>query len=197
MYQPQSFKENNQDKLYRFIETYSFATILAIRNNLPEISHLPLILDTENNCLRGHIARANPLLEHIEQGSAVTVIFHGPHGYVSPLWYKEPLDNVATWNYAVVHVAGKLVLSSQEELIKLLDQLQDKHDKDAGIDWNNPRINAKLAAIAGFRVEIKTITGKFKLSQNRSKADQLSIRDQFMSLNQELAILMTEHNQHS
>lgn len=195
MYQPQSFKENSQEKLYQFIEVYPFATVIAIVDNLPEISHLPLILDTENNCLWGHIARANPLLGYIEQSLVVTAIFHGPHGYVSPLWYNEPVDNVPTWNYAVVHVGGKFALSSQEELVILLDQLQDKHDELALIDWNNPKITAKLGAIAGFRINIETISGKFKLSQNRSEPDRERVQKQFMSLNRELATLMYEYSQ--
>jgi transcriptional regulator len=40
------------------------------------------------------------------------------------------------------------------------------------LDWENGEHVKKLAAIAFFRIEIKKIEGKFKLSQNRSDADQ-------------------------
>ena len=48
MYQPKSFIESDQDKLYSLIENYPFATLIGKKDGEIEISHLPLLLDREN-----------------------------------------------------------------------------------------------------------------------------------------------------
>lgn len=35
-------------------------------------------------------------------------MFHGPDAYVSASLYERPHEEVPTWNYAVVHVRGRL-----------------------------------------------------------------------------------------
>lgn len=191
MYQPKSFIESDQDKLYSLIENYPFATLISKKDGEIEISHLPLLLDRENGQLLGHIARANPLLEYILTGQLATAIFHGPHGYISPAWYQDPTDNVPTWNYAVVHIEGKLIATTEAELMKLLDQLYSLHDKsDLSINWQNPKISAKLNGIAGFKIKIEKMTGKYKLSQNRSFEDRRGVIRNLNKNNSELCDIM-------
>ncbi|AUR50786.1 FMN-binding negative transcriptional regulator [Aquella oligotrophica] len=191
MYQPKSFIESDQDKLYSLIENYPFATLISKKDGEIEISHLPLLLDRENGQLLGHIARANPLLEYILTGQLATAIFHGPHGYISPAWYQDPTDNVPTWNYAVVHIEGKLIATTEAELMKLLDQLYLLHDKSKmPINWQNPKISAKLNGIAGFKIKIEKMTGKYKLSQNRSFEDRRGVIRNLNKNNSELCDIM-------
>ncbi len=193
MYQPKSFIESDQNKLYSLIENYPFATLVAKKDAEIEISHLPLLLDRENGQLLGHIAKANPFLEYILAAQQVTVIFHGPHGYISPSWYHDPTDNVPTWNYAVVHIEGKLVATTESELVLLLDQLYLQHDEnDTPINWQNPKISAKLNGIAGFKIEIEKITGKYKLSQNRSFEDRSGVIRNLNKNNPELYAIMND-----
>jgi len=88
------------------------------------VTHLPLIhvADCEpHGTLVGHFARANPHAE-AAAGDESIAIFHGPHAYVSPSWYAEPAAAVPTWNYAVVHAHGRIVLArSPAETQALLD----------------------------------------------------------------------------
>lgn len=193
MYQPKSFIESDQEKLYSLIENYPFATLIGRKDSDIEISHLPLLLDRENGQLLGHIARANQLLEYILSEQQVTMIFHGPHGYISPEWYQDPTNNVPTWNYAVVHIEGKLIATTEAELMKLLDQLYLLHDKSKmPINWQNPKISAKLNGIAGFKIKIEKITGKYKLSQNRSTEDQGSVLKNLRETNPTLYAIMKD-----
>ena len=193
MYQPKSFIESDQNKLYSLIENYPFATLIAKKDAEIEISHLPLLLNRDNGQLLGHIAKANPFLEYIFAEQQVTVIFHGPHGYISPSWYHNPTDNVPTWNYAVVHIEGKLVAATEAELVLLLDQLYSQHDENnTPINWQNPKISAKLNGIAGFKIKIEKITGKYKLSQNRSIEDQESVMQNLQGINTELYAIMQD-----
>jgi transcriptional regulator len=61
-------------------------------------------LDPSGQRLQFHLARANPQVEALERRGRATVVFHGPHAYVSPRHYAAP--NVPTWNFAAVHVDG-------------------------------------------------------------------------------------------
>ena len=54
------------------------------------------------------MARANPQWQVFANHPEVLAIFHGPHTYITPTWYASP--DVPTWNYAVVHVKGRVQL---------------------------------------------------------------------------------------
>lgn len=175
MYLPPSFTESDSDKLCQFIADYPFATVIINNQNELEIAHLPLSLNATKDKLFGHIAKPNPLAKLLQANQKIKVIFHGPHGYISPTFYPEPIDQVATWNYAVVHVDGVIEQLDPDLLSAKLDELQLQQDAKYKIDWNNPHISRKLGGIIGFEIMIKSIIGKFKLSQNRSQDEQESI----------------------
>lgn len=109
MYVPASFKVEEIDVLYSFIEQFGFATLVTIRNGSPFATHLPLLLDRERGLLLGHVARANAQWENIE-GAESLAIFSGPHAHISPTWYlTQPA--VPTWNYTAVHAYGSVTLT--------------------------------------------------------------------------------------
>lgn len=175
MYLPPSFTESDPDKLYQFILDYSFATVIINNQDELEIAHLPLSLNAAKDKLFGHIAKPNPLAKLLQLNQKVKVIFHGPHGYISPTFYPEPTDQVSTWNYAVVHVDGIISQLDPNLLSSKLDELQLQQDTEYTIDWSNQHISRKLGGIIGFEITISKIIGKFKLSQNRTKDEQDSI----------------------
>ena len=106
----------------------------------------------------------------------VLCIFHGPHGYISPSWYVDP-GNVPTWNYAVVHAHGRAKLIRDTEGIEaILSKLVERHESQFENPWHyelpeEARVKL-IKAIIGFEIEISSIEGKFKLSQNRSAPDR-------------------------
>src|SRR5262245_999174 len=116
MYLPSLFAETNLTNLHELIDKYNFGTLFCNGpDGLPEIVHIPFVLDRtdgENGAVIGHVARANPVWRLFEGGMVVTVVFQGPHGYISPAWYTSRQE-VPTWNYAVVHVQGKAQLLAE------------------------------------------------------------------------------------
>jgi transcriptional regulator len=67
----------------------------------------------------------------------VTAIFHGPHGYVSPSWYTVK-KAVPTWNYAVVHVRGRVVrIDDSDGKERVLKSLIDHHDPAVPPQWDH------------------------------------------------------------
>jgi transcriptional regulator len=170
VYVPEAFREPDVEKLHAFVRDNSFGTLVSSTPDGPFASHLPFLLDAERNVLVGHMARANPHWQSLE-GQVALAIFEGPHGYVSPRWYKTPIA-VPTWNYAVVHARGRVTLIQDgERLLEILAETSRRYDPT----WPLPEGDyvPKLArAVVGFEMAIERLDGKMKLSQNRSTEDR-------------------------
>ncbi len=114
------------------------------------------------------------------------VIFQGPNHYVSPGWYpakKEHGKVVPTWNYIIVHVRGSIEWQhDQNWLRELLERTTHAHEHGRQNPWHvadapEEYVTRMLEAIVGFEIPIGAITGKWKLSQNRSSADRAGVAD--------------------
>ncbi|WP_063796496.1 FMN-binding negative transcriptional regulator [Chondromyces crocatus] len=137
MYTPSLFREVDQARLFEVIEANSFGTLVAqTQAGGLEISHLPFLLDREvgtRGRLRFHVARANPIWRAALDGGQVVSVFQGPHAYVSPRWYERPHEQVPTWNYAVVHVHGRVEGPLEPmEVRQLLDDMVVHYESEAG-----------------------------------------------------------------
>ena len=103
----------------------------------------------------------------------------GPHTYVSPTLYVEPLS-VPTWNYIAVHACGTLELIEDEPGKEgVLSALIAAHEPAYLEKWQSMPEEFRrsmLAAIVGFRIPITRIEGKFKLSQNRLEAERRNVQ---------------------
>jgi transcriptional regulator len=175
MYIPEAFKQSDPNKLYDFIENNAFGLLLSQVDGEPFASHLPFLLDRAalpHGSLLGHLALANPQWRQAE-GQNVLAIFAGPHTYISPSWY-EAEQVVPTWNYVAVHVYGTLhVVHDTETLATILRAFVERYEVglprpwqfEAGSDYSRKM----MKAVAGFRIDISRIEGKWKLGQNRPK----------------------------
>lgn len=146
-----------------------------------EIAPLPLLCDESAHELRGHLARANPV-SSAPDGTEVTVLFQGPHGYVSPTWYANPREQVPTWNYVFVRMSGVLSWLEPADTRRVLDDLCAKLEEPGGYSpaWVEPaQMDEMLREISGFRIRVRDVRAKLKLSQNRSPEDRERVRRQF------------------
>ncbi|RCW77001.1 FMN-binding negative transcriptional regulator [Saliterribacillus persicus] len=171
MYIPNHFKINDETTNYEIINQHSFATLISQHSGMPFATHLPLILNKENTYLYGHFARPNPQWEDLKN-QTVLAIFHGPHCYISPSWY-ETNKAVPTWNYVTVHVYGEIeLLEAEDELKDSLNEMVLKYeDPDSSYslqDLDTKFLQGMSKGVQGFKVKIKRIEGKSKLSQNHS-----------------------------
>ena len=181
MYLPKSFHETRPDVLHALMRDYPFATIVMHGNDGLVANHIPLELARDAS-LHGHVARGNELAK--ADGAEVLVIFHGVDGYVSPNWYPSKHETgreVPTWNYAVVHVHGRLrVVEDPAWLRQLLDRLTDRHEASQAKPWHvsdapEDHIEKMLRLIVGIDIAIERIEGKFKLSQNHPDANRAGV----------------------
>jgi transcriptional regulator len=106
-------------------------------------------------------------------------MFHGLHAYVSPSWYEVKPMAVPTWNYMAVHASGKARILTNDELELALHKLVDENETIFAQPWKlefTEIMREKLlGAIVGFEIELVNIEGKFKLSQNRMREDQIRV----------------------
>ncbi|KGM45746.1 FMN-binding negative transcriptional regulator [Neobacillus niacini] len=175
MYIPKHFTINNDEVIYDIIEKNSFATLFSQHNGEPYATHLPLQLNKEEGFLYGHFARQNQQWKDCV-GQNVLVIFQGPHCYISPSWY-ETNEAVPTWNYLAIHVYGELeIVEEEKEVFESLIDMVNKYEKpDSSYQLENVDENFIMGmsqGIVGFKINIKKIEGKAKLSQNHPTARQ-------------------------
>jgi len=179
VYTPRSYRNDDLAELHALIRHYNFATLFTHRGGESFATHIPFMIDGQRGrfgTLIAHMARANPHWSAFEGAAPSLVVVMGPHAYISPAWYEEQAT-VPTWNYAVVHATGtpRLVVETAS-LRAMVLRLVDNHEAPLGHPWNVGQaesvMDAELQAIVGFEIPIDRLEGKFKLNQNRSRADQ-------------------------
>lgn len=172
LYMPSAFAIRQREAALQLIAAHPFATLItALDGAEPQITHLPLLYRDE--ALWGHLARANPHAALLARGAPSLAVFHGPHAYVSPRGYETPAQHVPTWNYAVVHVAGRPELLDEAAARRLLDETTAHFDP--GFVSAEARVAQLLPAIVAFRMPVVRLDAKFKMSQNRSAADRAGV----------------------
>lgn len=177
------------------MERNSFAALVSVIDSEPFVTHVPLLLDRERQVLLGHLANANPQTAALFEGQQTLAVFQGPHAYISPRWYARP--NVPTWNYVAVHAYGRATRLDDAGLADLLERLTatNETDDDAwrGALFPADKLRKLRGAITGFALPIERLEGKYKLSQNRSRADREGAIDAVRDGgHEELAQLMSD-----
>lgn len=185
MYRVDHFVQADEKLLRAYLIEHPFAALVVTTPEGPSVDHLPMEFDPSlgsRGRLLGHIARANPLWRLFASAPvSALAVFNAHHAYVSPDWYASKLDDprvVPTWNYAAVHVTGRLSFFHDADRIgALLARLTERFESQRTSPWQLTDAPAEfiekmIAGVVGFEVEIESMIGKWKLSQNRSTRDQ-------------------------
>jgi transcriptional regulator len=166
------FLETDLDRMVALVQRHSFGLLVTSGAGL-DASHIPFTVarDGDGLLLTGHLAAGNKQCAQFDGGHAVAV-FGGPHAYVSPTWYvTQPA--VPTWDYAAVHVHGRLEPMAEDGDMRGMLRALSGHDPSFDVD----RLPADYMAgmmkgIRGFRLRSERIEAQWKMSQNRSAADR-------------------------
>jgi transcriptional regulator len=195
MYTPPMFKPDRAAAL-AFAEARGFGTVCAWDGTRPVASPLPFYLDYADDGTPHaafHVARGNPLIGLADGGSSWLLAVNGADAYVSPDWYVSP-DQVPTWLYQAVHLAGTVRKLSDEELSVQLDTLSAKFEGRLAPKpvWTSSkmtaaRLGAMKKAIVGLVMNVEEVEGSFKLNQHKSEADYVAIASALVQRNDEAA----------
>ena len=103
---------------------------------------------------------------------AATILFNGPHGYVSPA-QAGLRDWGPTWNYAQLTIAADVVFEpdgAHEALAALVDAMEGPKESGA---WSSAELGDRYAgmanAIVAFRAHVTAVAGRFKLGQDERR----------------------------
>ncbi|MBO6726489.1 MAG: FMN-binding negative transcriptional regulator [Rhizobiaceae bacterium] len=189
MYQPPHFIETDRSTLHALVRTYPLGLLISTTEAGPVADPIPFLLDPEigeNGRLRCHVARANPHWKLIagQPEKPVLIVFQGANAYVTPSWYETKRETgkvVPTWNYAIVQVRGTARV--MDDKAWLAQQIRDLTvTREAGLpepwaveDAPAPFIDAQLKGIIGIEIDIASIEGKWKVSQNRPISDRVGV----------------------
>ena len=189
MYVPKHFAEERTEVLHAAIQRAEFGTLVTLGEQGLIATHLPLLLEPADGplgTLYGHVARANSQWrDHVADVQALA-IFLGPHAYVSPAWYatkRETGKVVPTWNYLAVHAYGPLrTYDDPARLRAHVERLTRRQESGRADPWQasdapDDFIAGMLNAIVGVEMPIQRLEGKWKMSQNRPRADRLGAID--------------------
>jgi transcriptional regulator len=180
MYTPKFNQVSDRATLIEAMRAYSFAILFGPAGEL-RATHLPLLVmdEGEHGTLLGHFARANPHWAALA-GRETLVVFPGPHTFVSPTLYTEPLS-VPTWNYIAIHAYGNLeTIQDPDRKNALVEELIQVHDPAYLDRWRSMPDNSQtrmLTGIVGFHIPISRIEAKFKLGQNRNTDERRNMHD--------------------
>ncbi len=182
MYLPKHFSEQRPEALAAFVHTHPLGMLVTLDDGRPTVDHVPMLLEaTPVLRLRGHVARANAVATRVSTGAEVLAVFRGADHYITPSWYEaKQVDGrvVPTWNYSVVEARGRIRwFDAPEQLQAIVEALTRRHESGRAAPWavaDAPPdyIASMLKAIVGFEIEVQSMIGKFKASQNRSAADR-------------------------
>jgi transcriptional regulator len=180
VYIPNHFRNDNRAELLAFVNAHPFAVICSNAQEVPLATHLPFTIREENDklFLVSHFAKANPHAAALKENDRALVIFSGPNAYISPAHYEKK-ENVPTWNYIAVHATGIIhFLNSDTHKEKVLLDTIMNFDPEYKTQWDGlsqDYISGMMKGIVAFEIEVTNLEGKFKLSQNKTKAEQEKI----------------------
>ena len=177
LYIPKAHRVEDLKLLHDFMDEYAFVDLITSAPVL-RITHIPVILDRTAGIygkIFGHVSRQNPQSQAFDGRQPGVIVFRGPHGYISPMWYAKK-EAVPTWNFAVVHATGRpAAITDKAALRSLLGRLIERFESDesSGYDFSKlseSTVTPMLGGIVGFEMQIEFLEGKFKLGQERSDA---------------------------
>ncbi len=192
MHAPVHFRVDDQAELAAFIEGRRFGALVLAHESGPQAAHIPMILNRDAGgkvvSLEGHVARNNPVAAIAARPVRALAIFTGADAYVTPSLYLSKREHgrvVPTWNYVAAQVTGVAeAFSDAGALLKQVSRITDMMEQPTAAPWKvsdapDDYVARMLNAITGVRLQVESIEGVRKLSQNRAEGDRAGVLNGF------------------
>ena len=184
VYNPPAFAQD-EDASWAIVERAGAATLVAATPSGLSSVLVPVVVENRER-LYAHVARANPWWREVESGGEVLALFLVADAYVSPSYYPSKAEQpavVPTWNYVLAEVHGTLRVHDDAAWVEsqaraLVDRFEAGRDPRWRADDAPAGYLAKMVrGIVGLEIEVTSIEGKAKLSQNRDARDVVGVRE--------------------
>lgn len=182
---PSSVFHTDEQAARAIIAQSPLATIAANGPNGPIVAVVPLVWSEDGASLIGHVGRANAFWQNLQGDTpSVTAVFRSDDAYVSASAYPSKAEHgrvVPTWNYIAAEARGRLSFKTDLSEIRasvsaLSDQMEAERAASWGVDDAPSAYIDKLAtAIVAFDIEVTSLRGVRKLSQNKTASDRAGV----------------------
>lgn len=191
MYPPPYYHTSNRAQLQAFLQQHYFGLLLTGHGGL-SYTPLPFLFDWQMGADKAycHLARNNPQLSQLD-GLEVRVVIQGPHAFVPASCYQQQ-PAVSTWNYALVELTGTARLLDAEQTLALVRK-QEAHSAPAMLQAADYQ-QRLVKAIVGVEINLSSVTGRFKLSQNKAPAEQQAVIDYLQQTEQPATVWQLMQN---
>jgi transcriptional regulator len=202
MYIPKVNEETRIPVLDQHMRSHPLASLVTMGVSGLFATHLPVVLHRKSDTdavLRCHMSRANRQWREYDASIPALAIFAGPQHYITPAWYPEKAATgkvVPTWNYAVVHVYGRLkVIEDPTWLLTHLSSLTDTHEASFPAPWSindapAGYVETIAKGIVGIELAIERTEGKWKVSQNQTEQARMAVAEGLTELDTEASLAM-------
>lgn len=201
MYIPEHFAAPSAEAIVKLIHDFPLAHLLTGLDAAGDqpmgltINPVPMVLAPSESPgsavkiepgarLWAHVARANPMWQTLADKPQAMALFNGPSAYITPNAYPSKQTThrvVPTYNYTTVQLTGQLMVHHDPEMKQqIVTHLTQHHEANQAVPWsvNDAPIDylqAMLKAIVGLEFTVHSVQAKWKVSQNRSSADQAGV----------------------
>lgn len=176
---PAHFGEDDGGIVLELVRGAGFGHLVVKGGDGLTSTPMPFLVDDELTSVRAHLARANPIWRAAPCDALLIVPI--TDAYVSPNWYPSKAEHgrvVPTWNYEVVHLAGRLVPHDDDAWIAgQIGELTERNESSLPTPWAvtdapDDFVAKQRRAIVGIELQVHDVQAKRKLSQNRDEADR-------------------------
>jgi transcriptional regulator len=187
MFVPRQYRARDETWHRRIIDGHPLATLVTNGEFEPYATRLPALIapgQPQSSPLVGiefvgHMNRANPHWKSLADGTRARLMFDGPGGFVTPAAYHT--DPAApTWNFAAVHVCGRLrLVRDLEETLRIVRWTAASLEQRFGEAWDQTSslgyFRQIVPGVGAFRLVAASVQAMFKLSQEKSTEVQESV----------------------
>lgn len=178
-----TFRKPSTARNIAFARERAFGVLAINGADGPLLSHVPFLLSEDGTQAELHLVRSNPIVRAVESPQPAVIAVSGGDAYVSPDWYEVP-DQVPTWNYVSVHLRGTLRRLEADAMHDILSRLSAHQEQKLlpKKPWTSDKMDQAIyekmqRQIVPYMLDVATIDGTWKLSQNKSDAVRLRAAD--------------------
>jgi transcriptional regulator len=174
-----------EQRALAFAADRGFGVIVAADERGPRGSHVPFVIARRDDrvIVQIHLTARNPLVELADGNRRFLLIVSGDDAYISNDWYASR-DNVSTWLYEAVHLAGVAHLRERDEnrghgdaLLRVSEARLPKQPWDLA-QMEPTKRESMLASIRVIDLVVDQIEGQAKLNQHKSDEDHVAVANQ-------------------
>jgi len=174
-----------EQRALEFAGKRGFGMIVAADEHGPRASHVPFVLDQRDGraVVQIHFTAKNPLVALADGTRRFLLIVAGDDAYISNDWYSSR-DNVSTWLYEAVHLAGVAHPRELDDnrghgdaLLAVSEARLPKQPWDLA-QMEVTKRESMLSAIRVVDLVVDQIEGQAKLNQHKSDADHVAVANQ-------------------